>query len=70
MHVSEGGLAGIGTEQWVKKLDGFSRDQENGAMSFEISTEDKKGKMSKYEITPQARNEPLLKGHHKEPVKK
>lgn len=49
MCVSKGGPAGICAEQRVKKLTGFSRDQENDARSFEISTEDKKGKMSKYE---------------------
>lgn len=54
MHVSKGEAAGICTEQWVKKLIGFSRDQENGARSFEISSEDKKRKMSEYERILQA----------------
>lgn len=54
MCVSEGKRAGICTEQWVKKLINFSSDQENGARSFEISTEAKKGKMSKYERIQQA----------------
>lgn len=53
MH-QKGEPAGIYTDQWVKKLIGFSRDQENGARSFEISTEDKKGKMSKCERILQA----------------
>ena len=54
MCVSKEEPAGICTEHWVKKLIGFSRDQENGARSFEISTKDKKGKMSKYERILQA----------------
>lgn len=54
MPASKGEPAGICTEQWVKKLIGFSRDQENGARSFEISAEDKKRKMSKYERILQA----------------
>lgn len=51
--MSKGEPAGIVTEQRVKKPIGFCRDQENGARSFEISTEDEKGKMSKYERMPQ-----------------
>lgn len=54
MHVSKGEAAGICTEQWVKKLIAFSRDQENGARSFEISSEDKERKMSEYERILQA----------------
>lgn len=54
MHVSKGEAAGICTEQWVIKLLGFSRDQENGARSFEIISEDKKRKMSEYERILQA----------------
>lgn len=69
-HVSKGEAAGICTEQWVKKLIGFSRDQENGARSFEISSEDKKRKMSEYERILQAWNEPVQIGFHTETVKK
>lgn len=54
MHVAKGEAAGICTEQWVKKLIGFSRGQENGTRSFEISSEDKKREMSEYERILQA----------------